>query len=268
MSRPFQTFARNDGKVPRPTFIYIHVTNASSAKTHKHFLSLAVPGSVSVVGRTTMAVIKAHGSLLSTATQRVLLCLYEKEVEFQFVPVNMGAGEHKSENYLSLNPFGQVPAFEEGNLKLFESRAITEYIAHEYTDKGTQLLLPGSNKSMAVLSLWKEVEAHQFDPASSKLAWELFIKPILGMATDSAVVEEYEPKLAKVLDVYETRLSQSKYLACDYFTLADLHHLPNIQCLLGTPAKRLFDSRPHVSAWVADIIARPAWCKVLAMQKQ
>lgn len=121
---------------------------------------------------------------------------------------------------------------------------------------------------MAVLSLWKEVEAHQFDPASSKLAWELFIKPILGMATDSAVVEEYEPKLAKVLDVYETRLSQSKYLACDYFTLADLHHLPNIQCLLGTPAKRLFDSRPHVSAWVADIIARPAWCKVLAMQKQ
>ncbi|XP_021280274.1 glutathione S-transferase F6-like [Herrania umbratica] len=215
-----------------------------------------------------MAVIKVHGSVLSTAAQRVLLCLYEKEVHFQFVPVNMGAGEHKSENYLSLNPFGQVPAFEEGDFKLFESRAITGYIAHEYTDKGTQLLLPGSNKSMAVLTMWKEVEAYQFDPASSKLVWELYLKPFFGTATDSAVVEENEAKLAKVLDVYESRLSQSKYLACDYFTLADLHHLPNIQYLLGTPVKRLFDSRPHVSAWVADIIARPAWSKVLAMQKQ
>ena len=114
--------------------------------------------------------------------------------------------------------------------------------------------------------MWKEVEALQFDPASSKLAWELFYKPFFGLATDTAVVEENEAKLAKVLDVYETRLAKSKYLACDYFTLADLHHLPTIQCLLGTPAKKLFDSRPLVSAWVADITARPAWSKVLAMQ--
>ncbi|XVF21932.1 hypothetical protein REPUB_Repub12eG0131600 [Reevesia pubescens] len=214
-----------------------------------------------------MAAIKVHGSPMSTATQKVLVCLYEKEVEFEFVPVNMGAGEHKSENFLSLNPFGQVPAFEEGDLKLFESRAITQYIAHEYADKGTQLLLPGSNKSMAVLQLWKEVEAHHFDPASSKVAWELVFKPLFGMATDTAVVEENEAKLAKVLDVYETRLAQSKYLACDSFTLADMHHLPNIQCLLGSPAQKLLDSRPHVSAWVADITARPAWAKVLAMPK-
>ncbi|XVE73289.1 hypothetical protein DITRI_Ditri11bG0105500 [Diplodiscus trichospermus] len=215
-----------------------------------------------------MAVTKVHGSPVSTATQRLLACLYEKKVEFEFVPVNLGAGEHKSENYLSLNPFGQVPAFEEGDFKLFESRAITHYVAHEYADKGTQLLLPGSNKSMATLQLWKEVEAHQFDPAASKLVWELAFKPIFGMATDAAVVEENEAKLAKVLDVYETQLAKSKYLACDSFTLADLHHLPNIQCLLMTSAKKLFDSRPHVSAWVADITARPAWSKVLAMQKQ
>ncbi|XVF21934.1 hypothetical protein REPUB_Repub12eG0131800 [Reevesia pubescens] len=214
-----------------------------------------------------MAAIKVHGHPLSAPTRKVLVCLYEKEVEFEFVPVNMGAGEHKSENFLSLNPFGQVPAFEEGDFKLFESRAITQYIAHEYADKGTQLLLPGSNKSMAVLQLWKEVEAHHFDPASSKLVWELVSKPIFGMVTDTAVVEENEAKLAKVLDVYETRLAQSKYLACDSFTLADMHHVPNIQGLLGSPAKKLLDSRPHVSAWVADITARPAWSKVLAMPK-
>ncbi|CAL2281139.1 unnamed protein product [Prunus armeniaca] len=166
---------------------------------------------------------------------------------------------------LLVQPFGQIPAFEDGDLKLFESRAITQYIAHEYFDKGTQLVIRDSKK-MAILSVWTEVEGQKFDPAASKLTWELGIKPLFGMPTDSAVVEEYEAKLAAVLDVYEARLAQSKYLGGDSFTLADLHHLPTINYLMGTQSKKLFESRPHVSAWVADITARPAWNKVIAMR--
>ncbi|OMO81855.1 hypothetical protein COLO4_23394 [Corchorus olitorius] len=215
-----------------------------------------------------MAIPKVHGSPLSTATQRVLACLYEKDVEFEFVNVNMREGEHKSENFLALNPFGQVPAYQDEDLKLFESRAITRFIAQEYSDKGTQLLLQGSNKSTAVFSVWLEVEAQQFDGASSKLAWELVFKSFFGMTTDAAVVEENQAKLAKVLDVYEARLSKSKYLASDCFTLVDLHHIPNLQCLLASPVKKLIDERPHVCAWVADLTSRPSWAKVLALQKQ
>ncbi|PPD71509.1 hypothetical protein GOBAR_DD31599 [Gossypium barbadense] len=203
-----------------------------------------------------MAAIKVHGSPMSTATQRVLACLHEKGTDFQFVPINMAAGEHKSENYLSLNWISYS----------LENRYFVggqnELKKIEGEDKGTQLLIPGSNKDMAVLELWKEVEAHQFDSPSSKIAWEAFYKPFFGMVTDSAAVEENEGKLAKVLDVYEARLTQSKYLASDCFTLADLHHIPNIQCLLATPAKKLIDSRPHVCAWVKEITARPAWSKV------
>lgn len=120
---------------------------------------------------------------------------------------------------------------------------------------------------MAILSVWAEVEGQKFDPAASKLTFELAIKPLLGMATDPAVVEEYEAKLAKVLDVYEARLAQSKYLAGDCFTLADLHHLPNINYLINTQVKELFTSRPHVNAWCTDILSRPAWLKVSTMQK-
>lgn len=144
-----------------------------------------------------------------------------------------------------------------------ESRAVTQYIAHTYADKGTPLAIPG--KEMATVSVWMEVEAHQYDPVASKLLWELGLKPFLGMQTDTAVVEENEPKLEKVLDVYEARLSQSKYLGGDCFTLADLHHLPTLNYLMRTQVKKLFDARPKVSAWVADISSRPAWCKVLEM---
>lgn len=213
-----------------------------------------------------MAAIKVYGTPFSTATTRVLVTLHEKEVEYEFVPVDLRAGEHKKEPFLSLNPFGQVPAFEDGDLKLFESRAITKYIVSQYADKGNQLAC-GDVKQKAIIGEWIEAESNQFDPIASKLTKELVVKPVMGMATDAAVVEEHEPKLAKVLDVYESRLAQSKYLACDCFTLADLYHIPHIYYLSGTQIRKLFDSRPHVSAWVADITARPSWSKVLAMQK-
>ncbi|KAI3407667.1 uncharacterized protein J3R85_020808 [Psidium guajava] len=211
-------------------------------------------------------VMKVYGAVFSTPAQRVLAALYEKDLEFEFVPVDMHGGEHKQAHILALNPFGQVPAFENGDLKLFESRAITQYIAHAYKDKGTPLVCEG--KPMATVSVWMEVEAHQFDAVSSKLQWELVIKSIIGIAMDAAVVEENEAKLAKVLDIYEARLSQSKYLGGDCFTLADLHHLPTLTNLMGTPVKKLFDARPKVSAWAADVMARPAWAKVLAMKNQ
>ena len=76
-----------------------------------------------------------------------------------------------------------------------ESRAINKHIACEYADKGTQLIYQDSKK-MAITSVWMEVEAQQYDLAASKLGWELAMKPLLGMSTDTAVVEENEAKLA------------------------------------------------------------------------
>ncbi|XP_019098375.1 PREDICTED: glutathione S-transferase F6-like, partial [Camelina sativa] len=160
-----------------------------------------------------------------------------------------------------LQPFGKVPAFEDGDFKLFESRAITQYIAHNFADKGNNLLSAG--KDMAIIAMGIEIESHEFEPVGSKLVWEQVLKPLYGMTTDKAVVEEEEAKLAKVLDVYEHRLGESKYLAADHFTLVDLHTIPVIQYLLGTPSKKLFDERTHVSAWVADITSRPSAQKVL-----
>ncbi|XP_057963539.1 glutathione S-transferase-like [Malania oleifera] len=214
-----------------------------------------------------MAGLKVHGPPFSTCLMRVVACLYEKDLQFELVHVDFNTRQQKTQPFLSLNPFGQVPAFEDGDLKLFESRAITQYIAHEYESAGTQLVCADSKK-MAIVGVWTEVEAHQFNPAAARLTTELLVKPARGVATDSVAAEENGSKLAKVLDVYEARLAQSKYLAGDCFSLADLHHLPCLHYLMGTRVKELFESRPHVSAWCADILARPAWSKVLALQKK
>ena len=50
-----------------------------------------------------MAVLKLHGTPFSTAAMRALAALYEKELDFELVPVDMKAGQHKSEAFLALN---------------------------------------------------------------------------------------------------------------------------------------------------------------------
>uniref|UniRef100_A0A7N0R804 glutathione transferase n=1 Tax=Kalanchoe fedtschenkoi TaxID=63787 RepID=A0A7N0R804_KALFE len=63
--------------------------------------------------------VKVYGPALSTAVSRVLACLLEKDVEFQLINVNMAKGEHKKADYLSIQPFGQVPAFQDEHITLF-----------------------------------------------------------------------------------------------------------------------------------------------------
>ncbi|XP_047969807.1 glutathione S-transferase PARB-like [Salvia hispanica] len=207
--------------------------------------------------------IKVHGSVFSTATLRVRVCLNEKSLDYEFIPVDLRSGHHKQDSFLSLNPFGQIPAFQDGDLDLFESRAITRYIAHSYAGEGIPLVSSDAKKA-AVEDVWAEVEAQRYEPPAAKLTWELGIKPMLGMATDDDVVKAQEAELAKVLDVYEARLAHSKYLGGDAFSLADLHHLPTLKYLMASPVKAVFEARPHVAAWVADIMARPSWQKLLA----
>jgi glutathione S-transferase len=67
---------------------------------------------------------------------------------------------------------------------------------------------------MATLSVWMEVEAHQFDPVASKLNWELVFKPMFGIPTDNAAVEENEAKLVKVLGPSTWEAISSPWLIC------------------------------------------------------
>jgi glutathione S-transferase len=54
-------------------------------------------------------VLKLYGMAKSTCTLRVATTLTEKKVPFELIPVNLMTGEHKSEEYLKKQPFGQVP---------------------------------------------------------------------------------------------------------------------------------------------------------------
>jgi glutathione S-transferase len=112
------------------------------------------------------------------------------------------------------------------------------------------------------VKVWIEVESQNFQPAISPIVYEFFVSPLMGKTPEQAVVDANLEKLGKVLDVYESKLSSSKYLAGDFFSLADLHNFPYTYYFMKSPWASLVNDRPHVKAWWEDISSRPAFKKV------
>ncbi|XVF20456.1 hypothetical protein REPUB_Repub12eG0002000 [Reevesia pubescens] len=210
-------------------------------------------------------VVKVYGPVRAACPQRVLACLLEKDVEFQIVHVDLDAENHKKPDFLLHQPFGQVPAIEDGDFKLFESRAIIRYYAAKYEDRGPNLL-GNSLEERAVVDQWLEVEAHNFNDLVYTLVLQLVILPRMGKHGDLALAHSCEQKLEKVFDIYDQRLSNSTYLAGDSFTLADLTHLPSIRYLVKDASMgHLVEQRKHVNAWWEAISNRSAWKKLMKL---
>ncbi|KAF7061157.1 hypothetical protein CFC21_067875 [Triticum aestivum] len=148
-----------------------------------------------------------------------------------------------------------------------ESRAIARYILRKYRTPGSPDLLGenGGANGATMVDVWTEVEAQQYHPAISPVVFECIIFPVMrGAATDQKFVDESLERLRGVLGTYEERLSESRYLAGDSFSFADLNHFPFTFYFMATPYAALFDEYPRVKAWWEDLMARPSVKRVCA----
>ncbi|BAB39935.1 putative glutathione transferase [Oryza sativa Japonica Group] len=212
-----------------------------------------------------MAPVKVFGPAMSTNVARVLVCLEEVGVEYELVNIDFKAMEHKSPEHLKRNPFGQMPAFQDGDLLLFESRAVGRYILRKYKTSEANLLREGNLTEAAMVDIGIEVEIHQYYPVISSIVYECLFNPAMyGVPTNQKVVDNSLEKLKKVLEVYEARLSQNTYLAGNFLSFVDLSHFPFTFYFMATPYASLLDKYPHVKAWWDGLAARPSIKKVTA----
>jgi len=216
-------------------------------------------------------VLKLYGAVLATCTQRVLAVAKQLNVRVELVPVNFATGEHKSPEYLKKQPFGQVPYLDDDGFILFESRAISRYLAAVY---GNGKLIPKGAKENAIFEQAASIEQADFDPLASALVAERIFGPLFRGATpDEKAAGEKQEKLEAKLDAYEVLLAKYKYLGGDELTLADIFHLPygsksTLQLRPGAPHVNLEDpKRPNVARWWKDITSLPAWKEVQAEEQ-
>ncbi|KAG6555891.1 hypothetical protein Mapa_002533 [Marchantia paleacea] len=112
---------------------------------------------------------------------------------------------------------------------------------------------------------WLEVEAQNYNPAIAPAVFHLVFAAWFGKIGDIRVVKSSLERLEKVLDIYERQLMKTRYLAGDFFSLADLSHLPYTHFLINDAGRvDLYIKRPCLLAWWTDISSRPTWLKHLS----
>ncbi|CAF1008444.1 unnamed protein product [Rotaria sordida] len=209
--------------------------------------------------------IVVYGMTESMATQRVLVVLVEKGLDYELKVVDLRNGEHLTPEYLQKQPFGTIPTFIDADgFKLYESRAICRYLEAKYKGRGTELV-PKGNKALRLFEQGIAIESSSFDSLAIQIVGEKIFKRMRGGEPDMAKVAQLRKELSENLDVYEQILSKQSYIGGETFTLADLFHLPYGTMLVKAGESQLFESRLHVKQWWNKISNRPAWKSVAAM---
>lgn len=111
---------------------------------------------------------KLHYFPLSGHAHRAQLFLGLLGVEHELIHVDLKSGMQKSEEFLALNSFGQVPVLEDGATAIPDSNAILIYLAKKY---GRSDWLPETPAEAAAVQRWLSVAAGQiaFGPAAARL---------------------------------------------------------------------------------------------------
>ena len=204
---------------------------------------------------------KIFGHPMSTCTRKVLATLHEKNASFDLVVVDITKGAHKQAEHLAHQPFGQIPALQDGDYKLFESRAMIRYL--DQVLPGAPLA-PTDPKGRGLMEQWISVETSNFTPHAMAVIYQLFFAPMRGNQPDQAKIDEALPKLAKAVEVLDKHLARGPHLLGEAFSLADICYMPYIEYVTQTSAKGAILDHANVAAWWKRISARPSWQKTIA----
>jgi glutathione S-transferase len=205
---------------------------------------------------------KLFGHPLSSCTRKVLVVLSEKGKTADFVHVDLFAAEHKTHGYLARHPFGVVPVLEDGDLVLYESRAILRYLDRTL---GGPPLTPASDRLLARMDQWLSVDQSYVAPHTRALAVERILKKHDGRAPDSGAERAAEQALAQAFRVLDRALAEDAYLAGDAFSLADVSLMPYVASLPMLGAAHLLADAPCLGAWWRRTSDRPSWKRAVGM---
>jgi glutathione S-transferase len=151
-----------------------------------------------------------------TRSLRALWALNELDLEIEFIPVNLLAGEHKRPDFLRLNPAGRVPVLVDGDLIIPESAAIVLYLADKYPEKG---LLPADLGQRAQVYRWIMFAVTELEQPLWRIARHTALYPEdKRLPADIALAREEFLAMATVLDAH---LEGRRFIVGDRVTAAD-----------------------------------------------
>jgi glutathione S-transferase len=168
----------------------------------------------------------------------------------------IGPEDQQSQDYRSLQPFGQVPAYQEGDLVLFESAAIVHHVAQR-----SEALMPAAAASRARVTAWMFAAMNSIEPFVSNLGVIDFGYPQEEWAKlrRPGALEFVQKRLQELATALGTR----SYLEADRFTAADILMTTVLRQLRHTDVVAKI---PSLESYRLRCEARPAFQRALAGQ--
>ena len=189
-----------------------------------------------------------------TRATRIAFLLEELGVPWEKVTLDLAQREHKTADYLALNPNGVVPTLKDGDTVIFESVAIALHLADRFAEKG--LAPPPDSPLRGRYLSWMVWSMTTLEPPIGDVYLER-TKPAEQQSarTVDAALERFRAS-AQVL---EGALA-GPYLLGDTFSAADVM----VGCVLSFAGMLgMLESHPRLRQYVAGITERPAYLRAM-----
>ena len=192
--------------------------------------------------------VKGYGFKLSGNSYKVRLLLELLKVDYEWKEMDLVNGEHKSPEYLAINPLGQVPALVDGETKLTDAQTILVYLAKQY---GNDQWLPEDTLSLVKVVNWLFTTAGEVrqGPESARLYY------LFGVSNIN--VERTYQKSEHVLTYLNQHLSTRTWLEFERPTIADVAVFPYVA--LSRDGKIDLDAYPHILNWIERVKQLPGF---------
>ncbi len=193
----------------------------------------------------------------NSSSGRCFWALEEMGIEYETKKIDFKEKEHKSNEFLKLNPNGKVPVLVDGDHQIWESMAINMYLGDKYKPElmGKSLIERGKTYQWSFWSLM-DLQTPLID---------IFIQMVFVPEDrrDLEKIEKSRAKLPALLETLDKELSHHKYLTGNEFTLADLNTASVVH--VSKHIKYDLSTYTNIQRWLELISERGAYKRFLKL---
>jgi glutathione S-transferase len=182
-----------------------------------------------------------------TRAFRALWIAKELGLDYEHVPIEIGEAGARQPDYLAINPNGRLPAIDDGGFTLWESLAITLYLAKKHGR-----LYPATLEGEAKAWQWSLWSVQEVDRGVN--IWSLHAVRLPPPDRDAQRLAEALKVLEAPFKVLDGALAGRLYLLGDDFSVADL----NVAAVISRAIDMDLSATPHIGDWLRRCLERPA----------
>jgi len=197
---------------------------------------------------------------IAPSPRRVRIFLAEKNLDVEVIQVNTAEGEHLKEDFLKLNPWATVPVLKlDDGTCISEAIACCRYLEENYPNPPLMGVDPSEK---AIISMWEHrMEWDGFLPVAEFLrnTVERFenrgLTGTLNFNQIPALAERGQKRIAHFHDFLDKRLAESKFVATDKYSIADITAQVSIDFAqrVGAPIP---EDKKNILRWYSNVNSR------------